>query len=73
MEPFVALGLDGLEVKHPGHSSEDMLRIAALADHFGLVKSGGSDWHGGNPPLGSWYVTHRHVGALLERLGIPID
>jgi predicted metal-dependent phosphoesterase TrpH len=46
VEPLVALGLDGLEVRHPGHSSEDMLRIAALADHFGLVKSGGSDWHG---------------------------
>jgi predicted metal-dependent phosphoesterase TrpH len=46
VEPLVALGLDGLEVKHPGHSAEDMLRIEALADHFGLVKSGGSDWHG---------------------------
>ncbi len=46
VEPLVALGLDGLEVKHPGHSGEDTLRIGALADHFGLVKSGGSDWHG---------------------------
>lgn len=46
VEPLVALGLDGLEVRHPGHSAEDMLRIGALADHFGLVKSGGSDWHG---------------------------
>jgi predicted metal-dependent phosphoesterase TrpH len=46
VEPLVALGLDGLEVKHPGHSAEDTLRVAALADHFGLVKSGGSDWHG---------------------------
>jgi predicted metal-dependent phosphoesterase TrpH len=46
VEPLVALGLDGLEVKHPGHSAEDTLRIGALADHFGLVKSGGSDWHG---------------------------
>ncbi|HEY2849296.1 MAG TPA: hypothetical protein VGI97_05420, partial [Gemmatimonadaceae bacterium] len=46
VEPLIALGLDGLEVKHPGHSAEDMLRIEALADHFGLVKSGGSDWHG---------------------------
>jgi hypothetical protein len=46
VEPLLALGLDGLEVRHPGHSAEDMLRIEALADHFGLVKSGGSDWHG---------------------------
>jgi predicted metal-dependent phosphoesterase TrpH len=46
VEPLVALGLDGLEVRHPGHSAEDTMRIEALADHFGLVKSGGSDWHG---------------------------
>lgn len=46
VEPWIALGLDGLEVRHPGHSAEDMLRIAALVEFFGLVKSGGSDWHG---------------------------
>jgi predicted metal-dependent phosphoesterase TrpH len=46
VEPLVALGLDGLEVRHPGHSAEDTLRIDALSDYFGLVKSGGSDWHG---------------------------
>ncbi len=51
VEPLIALGLDGLEVRHPGHSGEDMLRIEALADHFGLVKSGGSDWHGGTTGL----------------------
>jgi predicted metal-dependent phosphoesterase TrpH len=39
-------GLDGVEVRHPGHSSEDIARLLALVDHFGLVPSGGSDWHG---------------------------
>jgi hypothetical protein len=42
----VAAGLDGLEIKHPSHSGEDMKRLQALADFFGLVPSGGSDWHG---------------------------
>lgn len=46
IEPLVALGLDGLEVRHPSHSAEDAARIGALADHFKLVPSGGSDWHG---------------------------
>lgn len=46
VESLVAAGVDGLEVKHPSHSNEDMRRIQALADHFGLVTSGGSDWHG---------------------------
>jgi predicted metal-dependent phosphoesterase TrpH len=46
LEPLVAAGLDGLEIRHPSHSSEDVKRLQALADFFGLVPSGGSDWHG---------------------------
>ena len=46
IEAFVAAGIDGVEVRHPSHSSEDIARLSALVDHFGLVPSGGSDWHG---------------------------
>jgi predicted metal-dependent phosphoesterase TrpH len=46
LEPLVAAGLDGIEIKHPSHSGEDMKRLQALTDFFGLVPSGGSDWHG---------------------------
>jgi len=46
LEPLVAAGLDGIEVKHPSHSAEDVKRLQALAEFFGLVQSGGSDWHG---------------------------
>ena len=46
VERYTALGLDGLEVRHPGHNSEDTSRLGALVDFFGLVPSGGSDWHG---------------------------
>ena len=48
LEPLVAAGLDGIEIRHPSHSSEDMKRLQALADFFNLVPSGGSDWHGSN-------------------------
>lgn len=51
VEPLVQAGLDGLEVLHPRHSGEDMSRLSALAEHFGLVTSGGSDWHG---PADAW-------------------
>jgi predicted metal-dependent phosphoesterase TrpH len=51
VEPLVAAGLDGIEVLHPRHSGEDLARLSALAEHFGLVTSGGSDWHG---PTDSW-------------------
>jgi predicted metal-dependent phosphoesterase TrpH len=46
LEPLVGFGLDGVEIKHPSHSGEDMKRLQALTDFFGLVPSGGSDWHG---------------------------
>ena len=46
LEPLVNAGLDGVEVRHPGHSAEDIKRLEALAEFFGLVVSGGSDWHG---------------------------
>lgn len=67
------LGLDGVEVLRPGLAPTSSSALEHAAREAGLVVSGGSDWHGGSPPLGSWYVTHRHVGALLERLGVTVD
>lgn len=67
------LGLEGAEVLRPNVAPTASSALEHAAREAGLVVSGGSDWHGGNPPLGSWYVTHRHVSALLERLGIPVD
>lgn len=61
LEPLVADGLDSVEVRHPGHSNEDAARLLALCEHFGLVPSGGSDWHGeasGRRTLGSMQVPH---------------
>jgi len=46
IETLVGLGLDGVEVRHPSHNSEDVARLLALVEHFRLTPSGGSDWHG---------------------------
>lgn len=46
IERLARVGLDGLELLHPSHSPEDQARLAALARALGLVRSGGSDWHG---------------------------
>ncbi len=43
---LAALGMDGVEVRHPGHSAADTARLAALAGELELLPSGGSDWHG---------------------------
>jgi predicted metal-dependent phosphoesterase TrpH len=46
LEPLVEMGLDGVEVRHPSHGREDIARLDTLANHFSLLPSGGSDWHG---------------------------
>lgn len=43
---WAAEGLDGVEVHHPANSKAVRSRMRAVADELGLLKSGGSDWHG---------------------------
>ena len=44
------LGLAGLEVIHSDHDAATIEKLSALADRFGLLKTGGSDFHGSNKP-----------------------
>lgn len=46
IETLAAMGLDGVEVKHPSHSPQDTARLRTLVEQLGLIPSGGSDWHG---------------------------
>jgi predicted metal-dependent phosphoesterase TrpH len=39
-------GLVGIEVEHPGQRAEDRAFFGELADRFGLVRVGGTDFHG---------------------------
>jgi len=66
-----ALGLDGVEVRHPSHSSADTARLAALARELELVPSGGSDWHGaadGPRTIGMMQVPPEWLTLQEERL-----
>jgi len=65
-----ALGLEGVETIRPRLEPASSLALEQAAREAGLFFSGGSDWHGAPPALGAWYVTERHVGVLLGRLGI---
>lgn len=70
-ERLVAAGIDGAEVRHPGHSSADQARIGALVEFFHLVPSGGSDWHGamaGPRVLGAVQVPSEWLARHEERL-----
>ena len=69
--PLVERGLDGLEVRHPSHSADDMKRIKALVNAFDLVPSGGSDWHGaeqGPRLLGCMRVNAEWLDLQLARV-----
>ena len=46
----VELGLAGLEVIHSDHTAADVERYRGYAARYGLIETGGSDYHGGNKP-----------------------
>jgi len=48
LRELIDLGLAGLEVMHSDHTPDLVSKYTALADRFGLLKTGGSDFHGGN-------------------------
>src|SRR5579862_9676667 len=50
MEALCAAGLQGLEVWHSEHSPEQQALYEDLAGSFGLVATGGSDFHGTHKP-----------------------
>jgi hypothetical protein len=71
LETLRAEGLDGVEVRHPGHSAEDIARLGALVEHLDLLPSGGSDWHGaktGPRVIGSMHVPESWLARQDARL-----
>ena len=47
---LVERGLDGLEIYYPSHPRKVRKKLQRLAEQYGLLKTGGSDYHGGNRP-----------------------
>jgi 3',5'-nucleoside bisphosphate phosphatase len=67
---LAADGLDGIEVVHPAHDTEQRATYAALAVELGLVATGGSDWHGRprEPQPGALGVDLPHLTVLRDRI-----
>jgi 3',5'-nucleoside bisphosphate phosphatase len=63
-------GLDAIETRHPSHDPDLRARLTDIALQLGLLRTGGSDWHG-DPQPG---VSHATIGSQqvprewLERL-----
>lgn len=70
LEVLVGMGLDGIEVFHPEHSTDDKERFKNMAQEFGLSITGGSDFHGRegrNDNIGSQKVSYIYLSHLLEK------
>ncbi len=69
-------GLDGVEVRHPGHTPADGVRLTKLATDLDLVPSGGSDWHGateGYRILGNMHVPEAWLDLQDVRLATRVS
>ena len=56
-------GLDGIEVWHTKHDAAAVRRYRGLAERFGLLMTGGSDYHGGM----------KNDDHMLGTIGVPLS
>ena len=68
---LVNWGLDGVEVFYPEHFPENMAVLKRYAHKYGLVMTGGSDYHGkavNRPQIGEYKCPYQIVEDMRERL-----
>lgn len=62
-------GILGIEVYYPKHTQEMIRKYSLLCDEHGLIKTGGTDYHGPGmeyPPLGTVRVSIQTVAELKK-------
>ena len=65
IEYCIKCGLKGMECRYSGYNEDQVSYLEALADEYGLLKTGGSDFHGSNKP-------HIMLGCGIENeLNVP--
>jgi predicted metal-dependent phosphoesterase TrpH len=72
LSQLIKLGLDGIEVVHPSHDEKLQEYYRGLVNHYFLLESGGSDFHGGkksdNHTFGIFTVPMHVVETMRSRL-----
>lgn len=63
IDELKSAGVDALEVLHPAHDDATAARLDALANRYGMLVTGGSDWHGDR--------TMNDGRARIGSLGVP--
>ncbi len=72
--------IDGIECEHPSNSAQDSAECAELCEKYGLIHTGGSDFHGANHkkpfPVGTCTTADDQVERVLalarQRRGISL-
>jgi predicted metal-dependent phosphoesterase TrpH len=66
--------IDGIEIEHPRNTKEDQAACRALCAQYGLIETGGTDFHGANSghphPLGTCTTADEQIariGALAKK------
>ncbi len=71
IEEMAEMGMDGIEVYHPYHKSNDLQRLTETAKRLSLVISGGSDYHGREgrqSEIGSQKVPEELLGDIKQQV-----
>jgi hypothetical protein len=71
---LVRAGLRGVEAYHPGQDTAETLAVCRVAEGYGLLLTGGSDYHGevkGEVPVGQIRLPWEHVLRLYAAAGHP--
>ena len=68
LEELVESGVDGIEYIHPSHDYDTQKRIEAFADRHKLLKTGGSDFHGGDKEYQKFFGVVTINTKYVERL-----
>ncbi len=72
LKELITAGVDGIEVIHPSHSSQQIRFYRGIVNEYFLLESGGSDFHGGEREddnnLGKYFVNVSIVEAMQQRL-----
>lgn len=61
--PLVKIGLMGIEVYYPGYNRFEINKLIEIADRYGLIKTGGTDFHGSDPKINS-KIRYINIGDI---------
>ncbi|MGF9908218.1 PHP domain-containing protein [Brevibacillus porteri] len=70
VQELIVFGLDGIEVNHPDNDEVQKIRYSKWAAQYGLVVTGGSDFHGwrGEEPFHAMLGSHTATMDAVEQI-----